>query len=325
MDAVQLLLHSFSRARVIHRSRWARPTALRVRHGPCMPDLRRLIALRGGLIATHELYAAGMTRQTLAQTVRARRLFRVRQGWYAAPGTDATLLAAARVGGRATCTTGLTRQGIWVARPGGLHVACAAHDARLRTPRDSRVRLRASEAVRVHWRGLPEAGSRLILPPLECLRDALQCLDGEALTESADSLLNTFPAIRPAWAGFCAAAPRRVRAALTAADGICESGIETRTWLRIRDLPVRIRRQVEIDGVGRVDFLLGERFVVEVDGAAYHSDAEQFESDRSRDALLAARGMHVSRFSYRQVVDRWPDVAAAIAGRLARGDHLIPR
>ncbi len=81
-------------------------------------------------------------------------------------------------------------------------------------------------------------------------------------------------------------------------------------------------RQVEIRGVGRVDFLVGERLVIEVDGREYHVDVERFENDRRRDALLSGLGFRVLRFSYEQVLRRWSEVAAAVFGAIARGDHL---
>lgn len=44
-----------------------------------------------------------------------------------------------------------------------------------------------------------------------------------------------------------------------------------------------------------------ERFIVEIDGFAFHSSAERFESDRQRDAVLAATGLRVIRVTWRQL------------------------
>lgn len=56
-----------------------------------------------------------------------------------------------------------------------------------------------------------------------------------------------------------------------------------------------------------------------MDGRRYHVGDEQFEADRERDALLAAWGYRVLRFSYRQVVEELPWVLEVIATVAARG------
>lgn len=51
-----------------------------------------------------------------------------------------------------------------------------------------------------------------------------------------------------------------------------------------------------------VDFYWPDReVVVEIDGFSYHSDRSSFENDRHRDALLAAHGIVVVRFTWRQI------------------------
>lgn len=281
-----------------------------------MTSLVSVIQTAAGLAATHELHAAGFSRAQIAAALRRREILRPRQGWYAQPGTDRTLLAAARVGGRATCVTGLRLHGVWVGDATGLHVACSAHDARLRRPRDPRRRLSPSDGVVVHWRRLPRTGSRLILSPLECLRDALGCLGSSDVPLAADSLLHEHPALRARWKAFVADVPAVHRPLLVHADGICESGIETKIWLDLRKRGSAARRQVAIRGVGHVDFVVGRELVIEVDGEQYHTDTRQFEEDRRRDAVLASKGFRVLRLSYRQVTERWSEVDAALSALL---------
>ena len=45
----------------------------------------------------------------------------------------------------------------------------------------------------------------------------------------------------------------------------------------------------------RLDFLVDDRLVVEVDGAAYHSSPEAIESDQKRDLFLSEKGFEVLR------------------------------
>jgi very-short-patch-repair endonuclease len=64
-------------------------------------------------------------------------------------------------------------------------------------------------------------------------------------------------------------------------------------------------------GPYEVDFLWRDRhLIVETDSFAHHGSRAVFESDRRRDADLQSRGFTVLRFTYRQVKDRTPVVAA---------------
>ena len=127
--------------------------------------------------------------------------------------------------------------------------------------------------------------------------------------------------LRDLFAATTQTAPVADRVILARADGVCESGTESIFWNRIQPFDLDVRRQVVIGRVGRVDFVVGERLVVEIDGAAYHADSEQFEADRRRDAMLSRLGYRVLRFSYTQVMFRWAEVEAALIGALVRGDH----
>jgi len=73
--------------------------------------------------------------------------------------------------------------------------------------------------------------------------------------------------------------------------------------------------------LGRVDFVIGDGLVIEADGAEFHTDRASFEDDRRRDAILAALGFRVLRFSYTQIREHPVEVWAAIGAALARGDH----
>jgi len=292
---------------------------------PTTQEPFRLIAARGGLAATHELAADGISRGRLTALVRSRSIVRVRQGWYARPGLHPDLARAARVGGLLTCRSALDLAGIWVVDDGRLHVVVERNDCQLRSPDNPRRRLCTTDKVAVHWRPARTAGlanrelSRLLVDPLTALGDLAECSSPELLAASADSLLHHWPRRAGELRRSALGLPPRTRAALLEADGVCESGIETLFWLRMRHLAPR--RQVPMAGVGRVDFLFGERLVVEVDGTAFHAGADEFESDRRRDAILSARGYRVLRFSYSQVMERWPEVHAAVWAAILRGDR----
>jgi very-short-patch-repair endonuclease len=77
---------------------------------------------------------------------------------------------------------------------------------------------------------------------------------------------------------------------------------------------------VEVAGYELDFFWRGARLAVEIDGWAFHGDRDAFEADRRRDAALAARGIHVVRITWRQIVDEPEAVlvrlAQALAGRV---------
>lgn len=286
-----------------------------------MHPVARSVRERGGLAATHELLAAGHGPRAITAAVQARNVIRVRQGWYASRDIHPLLIEAARVGGAATCVSGLSLQGCWTVPTSTLHVAVSSHASRLRSRGDKRVRLASLRRPRVivHWREV-ESG-QLLLSPLECLTDAISCQPPDLASALADSLLHRIPQLKHDWTAFVNTAPATHRSWLQRVDGVCESGTETLFWFRMRHHRFRITRQVTLTGIGRVDFLIGEWLVVEVDGAEYHTETEQFESDRRRDALLGIRGYRVLRFSYRQVLDSWEQVEAAVLAAVVRGDH----
>ena len=292
------------------------PPVARVRSS-VMGSVRERVAARGGLAATREILAAGFGRGAIRAALLQGDVFRVRQGWYAIPGAPIEAVRAVRVGGRLTCVSGLRAIGCWDLKVRELHVSVPPTSARLRRPDDKWTRLADhNDPVKVHWRS-SGGEDRFVLPALECFSDAVACVTTENLIVLADSYLHRHPQARSTWAQDAAALGDRA-SALLAADGVCESGTETLFYRRLSTLGMR--RQVAIPGIGRVDFIIGERLVIEVDGAEHHAD--RFEADRRRDALLSHRGYRVLRFTYWQVMARWPEVEAAVWAAIARGDRF---
>jgi len=93
-------------------------------------------------------------------------------------------------------------------------------------------------------------------------------------------------------------------------------------WLALRHLVPSLRRQVAVPGVGKVDFLIGERLVVEIDSRTFHDTPEGRVIDRRRDLVLSVAGYRCLRFGYEQVVDTMGRVIAAVRAAVSRGDHL---
>jgi len=274
----------------------------------------------GGLVATFELHARGYGRAAIAAAVRTDRIRRVRQGWYSSRDLAPVLARAARVGGVATCATALAAAGVWVLPDARLHVGVMPTACQLRSPRDSRARLAGTEVI-VHW-SLARQPSRILRALPESIVDYAGCASPELVAAAANSLLREHPEYRTYSPGISALLPVRMRPWLALVDGVCESGTEFLFWSRSPRVRELGRRQVWIPGVGRVDFLVGERLVIEIDGYEFHGDRDKFEADRSRDARLSSLGYRCLRFSHRMVLEDWQTVEAAVFGAIARGDHL---
>jgi very-short-patch-repair endonuclease len=105
-------------------------------------------------------------------------------------------------------------------------------------------------------------------------------------------------------------------------DGRSESGIETLARLRLRSLGLPVRVQVKFRGIGRVDLLIGDRLIIELDGDAWHSTQEQREEDRRRDSALVARGYLVLRAGYWRVIESWDGFEREVLAVTRRREHL---
>ncbi len=93
------------------------------------------------------------------------------------------------------------------------------------------------------------------------------------------------------------------RRLLAEALPFADAGLETYLRVRLRWLRLPLRFQTWIAG-HRVDALIGERLVLQIDGGT-HVGAQR-DQDNAHDAELKLRGFHVIRLGYHQVMDEWP-------------------
>ena len=272
---------------------------------------------RAFIDAGHTSYDIGRARHSGA-------IFRVRRGWYASVRADPAVVASVRVGGALTCVSALARAGVWVRADDRVHVAVPANASRLRSVASARVTRQDDRAGAViHWRN----GAGSIAHPVQSIATALNhavlCQSPELALVAIDCALNRelvrLPQLQ---AAFDTVLARRL---LQASDSGSQSGLETMARWRLRSLKLRVRTQVEIAGVGRVDVMIGDRLVLELDGYGFHATGEFFESDRRRDLALSALGYRTVRLSYRQVMHEWDSAEQAILTMIRRGDHLWPR
>lgn len=277
--------------------------------------LQHAIARLGGLAATHELHAAGFPRAVLRLAVDSREIRRIRTGWYVLPDLPAVIADCARLGGRASCITLVEELGLWVhEHPREVHVAVRPNACQLRDPHDYLRRDPRNGAI-VHWTDTRSDGSRLRAPLAQALLDLASCRGAEAAFVAAESALAAGLITIDEVQGIARTLPAALGFPLLRARGLSGSITEAAFVFRGSVFGVRIRQQVQI-GTDRVDVLLGDRLIVELDSKEFH----ERERDYARDARLVARGYRVLRFSYRQVMFEWPQVMSAIRAAIARGD-----
>lgn len=113
----------------------------------------------------------------------------------------------------------------------------------------------------------------------------------------------------------------QARDAIAFARRDADSGLESLLRWRLRRHGLSVRTQQAIVSVGRVDFVIGERLIVEVDGAPNHDGESHRHKDLVRDAHAAAWGYVTLRFDYALVVHDWETVELAILGLVDRGLH----
>lgn len=265
------------------------------------------VAALGGIVRSTRVISDGFSRHHVARAIEVGLVNRVRRGWIAVPGADPDLLAAARYGVVVSCVTAAARQGLWVTRTP--HTPHAAYPGRGRV---------AETAAVVHWQRpvVPRHPDALEDPVENVLMTVASCLPYEEARAVWDSALNRglldVSALRRLpWTGVA----RRLAEEVTP---WANSGLETLFIVRLRWLPVPIRVQIWIEG-HRVDVLIGERLVVQIDGA--HHVGAQRTADIRHDADLMLQGYHVIRVSYEQVVHRWHEVQDRIMRAVAQGLH----
>jgi very-short-patch-repair endonuclease len=262
------------------------------------------------VMTADQLRRRGVRRSEVERALLSGDLLRVRRGWYATAAADPSIVAAVRAGGRLTCVSLLGRCGVWVMDDATVHV---------RVPKGRSVQRRPD--IRLHWTQEPLALEEVLDAPDDALDCAVHCLDLAQAVAVADSAVNVGLLTMTAAERRLSRSPRG-RRILEHWDPRAESGLETLMRLALRAARLRVRSQVRIGGIGRVDLLVGDRLVMELDGAAWHGGVADFERDRARDRALMARGCLIMRASYRQVMSQRPMIVGQVLELVRRREHL---
>jgi very-short-patch-repair endonuclease len=240
---------------------------------------------------------------------------RARRGWYVLPDAPPGVVDAVRVGGRATCTTALATYGVWVPLTSHPHVALKPNASRLRSPTDRTLPLEPASAreATLHWQPWNAAHrENWRVGITDAIVHAAWCVEGDEFVAIVDSAVGSGVLSASSIWRVRERSPVRLRRAFASVDSRSGSGTETLVRLALRRARLRVRTQVEIDRVGRVDLLVGNRVIVEVDSRAWHEDAPARRRDYARDLALANAGFIVIRVSWHQAMFERDAIVAGV-------------
>lgn len=270
--------------------------------------LVRAVRDADGVARTRSLIIAGHSKHYQALAVAAGLLRRVGRSWLVLPDADPALVLAAEHGIVLTCVTEARRQGIWVLSDDGpTHAGVAAHG---RSPDQNRFHL--------HWSTplVPRHPDSVVDPITNVLALVAECLPHDEALAVWESALNK----KLVTLGALGQLPLRPAARALCREAVpwSDSGLESLMKTRLRFLRLPIRHQIWIGG-HRVDFLIGDRLVFQIDGGSH--TGRQRDLDNAHDAALKLMGYHVIRVGYRQVVEHWHEVQDLIMQAVAQGLH----
>ncbi len=269
----------------------------------------------GMIRTTAQLRSEGRSRRAIARETSG--LIVVRRGVYASPDACAAAVDAAAHGGSLACITAARHLGLWVLDEGSVAHVWMRRGGH-RHHRDEQDPCKCVE----HWDDDRGPDSFALPPVPRILRQILFCRGIEEFFVVLESALRLklIDAEGLTWLGAHTSAAARAAIAFARTDA--DSGLESLIRGRLRAYGLPVRTQVVIPATGRVDLLIGDRLVVEADGAANHADAEHRHKDLRRDANAAIWGYLTLRFDYALIVHDWDLVERAIMAHVAAGRHL---
>ena len=253
-------------------------------------DVEAFLRHRGGVARTAALHSAGFARTRVDQALAAGQVVRVRRGVYGLPTEGGVLGLALQHNALVTCLSAAPAYQLWTLEKAGLVHLSPGHK---KTVPGTLTHGRILHPVHP-W--LPVAGlADVLIHALHCL-PALEALvmvqcAAQRGDVAVDFLRRKLPGNRNA----------RARSVLDYVIPRADSVLEVLANYHFRRAGLYVRRHVELQGVGEVDFLIEDFLVVETDGAT-HLEAKQVKKDRVRNNATVVGGRLCLRFGYADVV-----------------------
>ncbi len=304
----------------------------------------------GGVVRTQDLTSAGVSRHAIATAVHRGDLIRLREGVYVHPDISDDIRTAVLHGGVLGCLSRAKEAGLWILEePSTLHVTLPknghfreyAHEP----SRDAEMGNKGKGAAgkrgagkgdagkrdaekgasengcmcRVHWSDTRAQGGMQALP--EALAAMLVCLGEEHFFVALESAMKKRLIDSTQLGRLRSRISKKHHWLVEFARWDADSGLESLLRLRLRSLGISLASQVKVPGVGLVDFVLGDRLIIEVDGKPNHVGVNERHKDLVRDVVAAAHGFDTLRFDYALVIHDWEIVEAAILAKVEFGLH----
>ncbi len=222
---------------------------------------------------------------------------------------------AATHGGTLACVTAARHEGLWtLGDEREIHVWLGGHGHAYAHDGCSCVE---------HWDDGPATDAFGVPSVPRILRQMLACRGVEEFFVALESALRQRLITDVGLAWLRSTTNDTARDAIDFARRDADSGLESLLRWRLRRHRLPIRAQVAIVSVGTVDFLIGDRLILEADGRTNHHGDVARHKDLVRDANAAAWGYVTLRFDYALIVHDWDTVEQAILAHVDRGRHLI--
>ncbi|MGY4541505.1 very-short-patch-repair endonuclease [Arthrobacter sp. UYNi723] len=246
-------------------------------------DIYEFLKRTGGVARTAQLLSAGYSRTDI-ERLTARGVTQPRRGIFLTPDCDQDLAAAVRHNARLTCASAADHYGLWLRDPPAEHHLACNHG---------------------HGRGFIRHRTSRFNPhptlPLAAVEDvvlhAIGCLPAPASTAIATSAIRLhgvpLELLKDQLGGDRS---RPVLTALRELDLRAESIVEVDAQHLFRANGIAFDAQVQIPGIGRVDFLIEGFLIVEVDGFAFHSTRKALRQDLARNNASTVNGYAVLRY-----------------------------
>lgn len=246
-----------------------------------------------GIAKTKDLQRFGVSRDEIYTAMREGRVLRIRNGWFCLPSAHPMEVRAVSDRGLLTCSA--------AARVLGL--PAENNEYHLRAPRPV-------PGVRTNCRRLPAQRIGGLVTLVDVVEDYAACQAPAWTLALLDALVREARVSADELRKIGERLPQSRRYLVDMVSEKSESALESVARFHLTHDRFPFREQVRI-GSFRVDFLVGNRLVLETHGAEFHAGREPWERDRARTLWLRKNGWDVLELTYAQVND-WQQVSHTI-------------